>query len=423
MPSSIQVTFLALSLVQATIWPRIQEVEKLFALDMTQPEIEIHEPIRDEEGKVRYLLVCRGGSGNAMEPIFSSPLPHIYARPLTCVLHPGEREGWGNLLTRPFDVIDSDMRGYFDLEDLQPPCDQVPELGHERSFRLRGMRLTISARAREARTLPKRSDGRSDDVYAPARVSMDRLSLHVTVTNNAGALTARASPPASDLGSAEFVRLKERCANIRRFLAVRQLESYCLNVMTWKREWKCVKEEVFEPFIWELHPYNGPFSPAQHESRRKKLSAFSDWIVNFPKFPKGLFWNGPEAEEFAHYRDWFDSWRTRLEDAVASAVQSEEAEDLAPFLPPRPFLFQCGEPGTSSWQGLIVETEDDWSGLWTALARNVKRRFGDVAPDASIRVSELYGFRFWGGLVYLQDGLTIGSTLGCDDLLAASRGR
>ncbi|MFQ5348670.1 MAG: hypothetical protein ACE5ED_12685 [Rhodothalassiaceae bacterium] len=406
---------LAAGLAPSAIWPRVEEIDRRFDLDLVgAEEFVLRQPITDSDGHVRYLFVCRGGGGSAMMPVHSSPVPHLYDRPLTCALHPGEEEGWGNLLARPYDVRDSDMRGYFAPEDLVPPCDRVPELGRERSFRLRGMRLSIRVVPVPASLSEKRSGGRETTTDDPKSIP-ERLSLRLTVENDPSALTAQAETPKIDPAERNPVRLQSHCTNIDRFAANRELDSRCLDVRTWAARWDCLKAARFEPFIWEIRPYSGDMTETWRKARLDRVAALPRWIRNFPEAEA---WPGRlMPDHFSAYAEWLDGLKTRIDQAVLDGVSRGRSDALAPFLPPRPFLFQCGEPGTARWHELTVETEADWSRLWARVAREVRRLLGPRSSPTPVRLSELYGFWYWGGLVHLQDALTIGSTIDCERLV------
>ncbi len=120
-------------------WPQILPRTERVAIDLRAEQIVVDVPIRTRAGHVAYHFACRGGAERYLDSLKGN-----WAGPLMCTLAEGERASETSLLSED-DSPAWFSRGQFRGDDLIGDCAKYPEYGAHRSFRLRGMRLTLDA--------------------------------------------------------------------------------------------------------------------------------------------------------------------------------------------------------------------------------------------------------------------------------------
>ena len=161
-------------------WPLVAAFHQRFHVSESRPAIRT--TLYGVDGLPLYLFVCR----NAEDPE-ARQVNVIYAGDLDCRLieaHLGEVET--NLLVETPDVAAWYSRGRMFAEELCGDCAQYPEYGRHRTFRLRGMRLSLQF-----------EDLRFKDEPAPVGRGAPQLlsySLSITVEPDARALLPIVAP-------------------------------------------------------------------------------------------------------------------------------------------------------------------------------------------------------------------------------------
>lgn len=122
---------------QGTRWPTIRPLDEVFRINDPSTAV-VRTFVRDGSGKQIYLFVCRTGDDESV--------PNVnYAGDLDCRLIPAEHgEVEENLLIETPDVAAWYSRGRMFATELQGDCARYPEYGRQRTFRLRGLKLTMT---------------------------------------------------------------------------------------------------------------------------------------------------------------------------------------------------------------------------------------------------------------------------------------
>jgi hypothetical protein len=121
-------------------WPEVQEIHKTFYFDDTD-KAGFDVTIKDQAGAGVYALKCHSGlyEGDPdfdYSGLFACRLASLYSK-----------ERVSTLLTETTDQpSDWENRGRYLASHLRPGCADYPEWGRTRTFRLRGMKLTLSVR-------------------------------------------------------------------------------------------------------------------------------------------------------------------------------------------------------------------------------------------------------------------------------------
>ena len=173
-------------------WSPIKPVTRSFNIDFAAGLAVIDLPIVSENGSTLYVLHCRGGSEKELDELGSRDGIN-WVGPLMCVMNTGNSRISENSLLAEDDSPPWHTRGQFHRSELVGACGVYPEFGNERSFRLRGFVLRLSAH-----NLGMNSDG-----------SLRRLTLAVTVRNDPTAKGAQAERPdylQPNVGECEIVR-------------------------------------------------------------------------------------------------------------------------------------------------------------------------------------------------------------------------
>jgi hypothetical protein len=153
-------------------WPTVQPVSHRVAIDLHSERIQVDLPIAATDGRHVYYFACRGGSDRYLDS-----LPGNWVGPLMCTLAEGDRPSESSLLSED-DSAAWYSRGQFRAEDLVGACGRYPEYGRLRTFRLRGMRVTLEAQ----------------EVTGDARAAQSFV-LVINVTPDPAATTPRADQP------------------------------------------------------------------------------------------------------------------------------------------------------------------------------------------------------------------------------------
>ena len=118
-------------------WPVVQSLDESFTITVPSKAV-VKTFIRDLAGRATYLFICRTGDDESVPNVF-------YSGDLDCRLIPAERgEVEANLLLEAPRLAAWYSRGRMFARELQGACARYPEYGSVRSFRLRGIRLTMT---------------------------------------------------------------------------------------------------------------------------------------------------------------------------------------------------------------------------------------------------------------------------------------
>ncbi len=118
-------------------WPSVGPVQHTFNVPEAS-KANISLTIRSSTGASLYRLQCRGGYAAANQNF-------AWSGDFECRLIPyGKVIYYSTLLTEDvYQNEDWESRGRFFAANLEPPCAHVPQFGSIRTFRLRGMKLTL----------------------------------------------------------------------------------------------------------------------------------------------------------------------------------------------------------------------------------------------------------------------------------------
>lgn len=125
----------------AQAWPAVQPSEVVIGMNWQAEKLYLDLPLFDTYGKIRYRLVCRGGSERHLDEL-DSKLHINYVGPMMCILNAGDHETEASLL-REESIPPWFTRGQFAYKDIIGNCGSYPEYGRVRHFRLRGFELTL----------------------------------------------------------------------------------------------------------------------------------------------------------------------------------------------------------------------------------------------------------------------------------------
>jgi hypothetical protein len=135
---------LAAALVSgAPISPSARPVTRSFAVDLRSKVISFDVPLMSADGAQAYLFWCEGGTDFAGLNALAERHPARHSGVLMCVLNEGDHRDEGSLLADA-DEAPWFSRGMFRSEHLDAH-DAQPALGRVRTFRIRGMLLTLTA--------------------------------------------------------------------------------------------------------------------------------------------------------------------------------------------------------------------------------------------------------------------------------------
>ena len=161
-------------------WPRIVSQTDRFHIVSPIRKSPVDVPIRDIDGKAVYRLVC--GS-------FDTPIGDFaYSGDFECFLQtvPPNYHGVSSLFAEAMpETADWQTRGRFFAREIKPPCDEIPDFGADRTFRLRGMKITLSLSNIEFDIV----DG---------RLGLKTFDFSVSVIPDRSATSAIAEPPTLD---------------------------------------------------------------------------------------------------------------------------------------------------------------------------------------------------------------------------------
>jgi hypothetical protein len=134
---------LASSPAAAKAWPLVEGISKTYRIDTAAERIEIDLPVRNPVGEPLYSFWCRGGSTAFVDHV-GSQLGIDVVPPFVCALDEMGRYTEDGLLSED-DSSYWYSRGQFQWKDLLGACGDYPEYGRVRTFRLRGLKLTLTA--------------------------------------------------------------------------------------------------------------------------------------------------------------------------------------------------------------------------------------------------------------------------------------
>lgn len=127
----------------STRWPRIQANSVKVGIDLSASRTYVDVPLRDTDGRVRYRLICRAGDDAYRAAVERATGVASYQEDLTCLLSPKDAEIDVSLLVEYGSPI-WHTRGVFRRAEITGSCAAYPEFGRVRTFKLRGIRLTLS---------------------------------------------------------------------------------------------------------------------------------------------------------------------------------------------------------------------------------------------------------------------------------------
>jgi hypothetical protein len=171
-------------------WPAIAPIDAEVGLDFTSPRQFLQIPLRDRDGRVHYRLTCRGGSPEYMDEVAENT-GIMFNGEFGCILTPGEEDSDRSILTEE-GIPDYFSRSFFSEANLVGTCAAYPQFGVKRSFRARGMVVTLAFDdlivSDEAER--KRAAARVEGAHAVLHGV-----FHVSVRPDTSAATARAEQP------------------------------------------------------------------------------------------------------------------------------------------------------------------------------------------------------------------------------------
>lgn len=369
----------------APVWPELQEFEAQFGISFTSVRNELDLPLLDREGLLRYRFSCRGDKREVAEDELLrrrersehvEQNPYVPWWPLTCVLVPAG--GSPNLLASSPDEKPYSTRARIDPKDLVGPCASYPEHGRVRHFRLRGFVLTLSFADIEP------SGTRPDEAaYAV---------MHVSVRRDPAARTAWAEETGfldPDRAAARFG--EPRCATVRKIAEPRMCRDP--KSFSWR---ECLAGSAYEPGFEETAPYDVMEPDEARVAARARV--LKRWIQG-------------------------ENWQQNIEDNISrvlglvrQAVRTRDGSALQPILPPFPFALLCGAPGSPGWQAVPVRDLQEWRRLWETLLRDARFADLDRLTPHEAELSRNFGVSVRGGLLRIQDGLSVAVEVSCDQL-------
>lgn len=210
-------------------WPAMREFTVRVGVDLAGDRADVDIPLYDDQGSIRYRLVCRRRSEELLGEL-AETTGMIYLLDLTCLLNPGDQEGERSLLAEE-DAGPPQTRGYFAQEQLIGNCGAYPEYGLIRHFRLRNFELTMSLSDLKLR----RGAGGARDVvtYGILTIALRRDQTATTAkAARPGYIDPRADPAA--------------CASPRR--GSEPLTCRNEHTLAWEQ---CPRGWEYEPYRWE----------------------------------------------------------------------------------------------------------------------------------------------------------------------------
>jgi len=177
----LMVVFFSIQESASLRWPQVRPLSKVYSFPSAS-KASVNLPIYGSDGKVLYSFRCQPSSLSNTESVSG----------LVCYLilagAPDAPDDFTLLNDNPIDTNAFHGRGQLSAPNLQGNCAGYPEYGRERTFRLRGMKLTILATDPEIVSVPSASQ--------PSRTSaaIRALGLEITVTPDPGAISAIAEP-------------------------------------------------------------------------------------------------------------------------------------------------------------------------------------------------------------------------------------
>lgn len=168
---------LSLPVLAAPAWPTIRPIDQKVEVDLTRSLVDFRLPILSGHGRPLYWLRCLGGSTARLDALGDHD-GNNYVAPLACVLVV-QADGWNASLLSEDDAAVWYSRGQYHGNDLFGECGRYPEFGTLRHFRLRGMKITLSA----------------ENIVVRQHNDVTRFTLHVRVEPDPSAHTANAERP------------------------------------------------------------------------------------------------------------------------------------------------------------------------------------------------------------------------------------
>src|SRR5689334_18781295 len=125
-------------------WPQVRPLTRSFPVDLRAGVVWLDLPLLAVDGNQPYLFWCEGGTDYVGLAAWCERRRLNHVAPFMCVLTEGTRRDEGSLLAEG-DEAPWFTRGMFRPEQLVGACGQYPEFGLNRTFRLRGFVLRLTA--------------------------------------------------------------------------------------------------------------------------------------------------------------------------------------------------------------------------------------------------------------------------------------
>ncbi len=166
---------------EASRWPAILPMKETFRIESAAGPVSIEIPILTPSRAMAYMLFCRSDAHEPSEgvPSFLCTLNEKAGEMESTFLGEDGSPAWHT-------------RGQYHMQELLGECASYPEYGAHRTFRLRGLRLELTA---------------ADVKQGPGRV--ESLAFTVAVRSDPSAVLAQAAQPG-------FLHPKGQCRPIRR---------------------------------------------------------------------------------------------------------------------------------------------------------------------------------------------------------------
>jgi len=176
--SSCRGSAVSTSSAESMNWPRLRPIQLSLGVQLNAQRIYLDVPLTDVNDRIRYRLICRGGSNRYLEEVERETDVSSYVNELLCILNEGEKESDNSLLAED-DRSPVHTRGHFSQNSLLGACGEYPEYGLVRRFRLRGFELKLAlsnlvvAPGNETPVGAANSENRADVQYAVMTVSVE----------------------------------------------------------------------------------------------------------------------------------------------------------------------------------------------------------------------------------------------------------
>lgn len=120
-----------------THWPRVRPEDKSFHVSLPAADPGVKMAIKDQSGREIYEIAC----GTYATPFGAFD----YSGEFECMLQSIPSSSYSTLFTEYTNQDrDWESRARFFANEIAPPCGEIPDFGLNRTFRLRGMKVTLA---------------------------------------------------------------------------------------------------------------------------------------------------------------------------------------------------------------------------------------------------------------------------------------